>query len=197
MGWFGSSSSNENPKSSTDDPLEALDPSLREFLKKESPIKYDASNPPAAPIPRAAERKTEKAASAATPTAEKESEDESKVPAQSLFPDGRYAHLWKTYQPQAEAEAVAKSDQEKIEDIVQGYKFRKNQIGKAALENCALEQWEVNECFRNGNLTDRMTMCKKQNRNLSQCYTMQSVRYIILILIFVCLYLSTYIYAQF
>lgn len=180
MGWFGSSSSNDKTKPASEDPLSALDPELREFLKKESPVKYDTTNPSAPPIPRA-EPKAQKApaAAAAAPpskTAEKETDIEAKLPAQSLFPDGRYAHIWKTYQPQAEAEAAAKSDQEKIEDIVQGYKYRKNQIGKAALENCVMEQWEVNECFRKGDWNDRLTMCKRQNRNLSQCYNMQSVR---------------------
>lgn len=175
MGWFGNSSSNDKAKAISEDPLKDLDPELREFLKKESPVKYDTSNPPADPIPRP-EPKVEKASAAApTEAAEKES-TEPKLPPQSLFPDGRYAHIWKTYQPQAEIEAAGKSDQEKIDDIVQGYKYRKGQIGRAALENCAMEQWEVNNCFRNGNLKDTMTMCKRQNRDLSQCYTMQSVR---------------------
>jgi hypothetical protein len=173
MGWFwGSSDSNDDKNSQ--DPLRNLDPSLRDFLAKESPVKYGSSNPPAAP----------KSAPAPTPstesryTAPQPSTQEGtgpKVPAKSLYKDGRYADLWKTYQSQAEAEAESKSDAEKIADVLEGYKYRKAEIGRAALENCALEQWQVNDCFRNGGWASRLTMCRTENRELERCYLMQAV----------------------
>ncbi|KAF4634195.1 hypothetical protein G7Y89_g3904 [Cudoniella acicularis] len=66
-------------------------------------------------------------------------EEESKVLKESLFKDGRYAHLWKTYESKESVENVNKSDQEKIADVLEGYKYRKAEIRRATLENCANE----------------------------------------------------------
>lgn len=168
MGWFWGNS-NDGDKDKSQDPLKNLDPSLREFLRKESPVKYGSAD--------SAESKASqnKSASKSTNTT---TEDPTKpcVPSRSLYQDGRYAHLWKTYQPQAEIEQQAKSDAEKIQDVIEGYKFRKAEIGRAALENCALEQWDVNECFRSGGWQARLTMCREENRKLERCYMMQGVR---------------------
>lgn len=48
-------------------------------------------------------------------------------------------------------------------------------IGRAALENCALEQSEVNECIKNGGWMKRMTLCRQENKAFERCYVMQSV----------------------
>ncbi|TGO22496.1 hypothetical protein BPAE_0165g00110 [Botrytis paeoniae] len=166
MGWFWGDS-NDGDKDKSQDPLKNLDPSLREFLKKESPVKYDSTK--SADTTVSSQTKTPELTSTNT------TEDPTKpsVPSQSLYQDGRYAHLWKTYQPQAEVEQAAKSDAEKIQDVIDGYKYRKAEIGRAALENCALEQWDVNECFRSGGWQARLTMCREENRKLERCYTMQ------------------------
>ncbi|KAF7906600.1 hypothetical protein EAF00_000879 [Botryotinia globosa] len=166
MGWFWGDS-NDGDKDKSQDPLKNLDPSLREFLKKESPVKYDSTK--SADTTGSSQTKTPE------PTSTNTIEDPTKpsVPSQSLYQDGRYAHLWKTYQPQAEVEQAAKSDAEKIQDVIEGYKYRKAEIGRAALENCALEQWDVNECFRSGGWQARLTMCREENRKLERCYTMQ------------------------
>lgn len=168
MGWFWGSSDSDDGKKGQD-PLRDLDPSLRDFLKKESPIKYNDSNPPAAP--------PAKRIPAPEPTSvPSPAEEESKVPKESLYKDGRYAHLWKTYESQSSVENANKSDQEKIQDVIEGYKYRKAEIGRAALENCALEQFDVNDCFRNPkDWTARVTMCRDENRKLERCYTMQAV----------------------
>ncbi|KAH6720352.1 hypothetical protein BKA61DRAFT_233461 [Leptodontidium sp. MPI-SDFR-AT-0119] len=181
MGWFWGSSSPSGDDDKAKDPLRNLDPSLREFLKKESPVKYGSSNPPAtsqpqrpvASTPQPSERLPSKTPAASLNPSSPETQSDPKIPAQSLYQDGRYAHLWKTYQSQHDIEAANKSDQEKIDDVLEGYKYRKAEIGRAALENCALEQWEVNDCFRNGGWASRLTMCKDENRELQRCYNMQ------------------------
>lgn len=172
MGWlWGSSNDAKSSSPSGGDPLRHLDPSLRDFLKKESPVKYSDSNPPApkqpAPTPQIQAQVSQPQSTA--------SDTKPSVPSQSLYQDGRYAHLWATYQPQAVFEAEAKSDADKINDVIEGYKHRKAEIGRAALENCSLEQWEVNECFKNGGVTARMTMCRAENRKFERCYLMQAV----------------------
>lgn len=172
MGWFwGPSDSDDDNKSK--DPLRDLDPSMRDFLKRESPVKYNDSNPPAAPARRIPEPTAK--ATDTTSSVPSAAEEEPKVPSQSLFPDGRYAHLWKTYESKETIENAGKSDQEKITDVLEGYKYRKAEIGRAALENCANEQWLVNDCFRNGSWGSRMTMCRDENRQLERCYMVQAV----------------------
>jgi hypothetical protein len=174
MGWFwGSSDDNDGKKAQ--DPLRDLDPALRDFLKRESPVKYGDSTAPPAAIPAATQHKQHPEASSIPSSVPSAAEEEAKVPRESLFKDGRYAHLWATYESQASIESSNKSDQEKISDVLEGYKYRKAEIGRAALENCATEQWDVNDCFRNGSWGSRMTMCRAENRKLERCYMVQSV----------------------
>lgn len=163
MGWFGFGSS-----SSSTDPLRDLDPSLREFLTKESPVKY---NPAPAPSPEPKPKPTPTPSTSEPPSAEKPL-----VPPQSLYPDGRYAHLWRNYRPLADIENESKSEQEKLADVFEGYKARKAQIGRAAVENCVFEQLEMTDCFQNGGVKSKMTMCSKESREFERCYLMQSVR---------------------
>ncbi|PQE15796.1 autophagy-related 6 protein [Rutstroemia sp. NJR-2017a BBW] len=180
MGWLWGSSDGDD-KNNNKDPLKNLDPSLREFLAKESPVKYESVKPTDTPAQGSSTSTSPPPVTNATSTTSaNEDSAQSSVPAQSLYKDGRYAHLWKTYQPQVEIETAAKSDSEKIQDIIDGYNYRKAQIGRAALENCALEQCDVNECFRSGGWQARLTMCREQNKKLERCYTMQgSSRYLL------------------
>lgn len=167
MGWFGGWFSSSNKK---DDSLANLDADLLEFLIKESPVKYDDIKAQPTPRPKPIEEPREETKAREPCPAE----EEPKVPAPSLFPDGRYAHLWKTYQRQHDVEAAVKSEQEKVDDIIQGYKQRKARIGRAALENCAMEQWALSDCYANGKVKDAITLCKTQNKALNRCYDMQS-----------------------
>lgn len=164
MGWLWGKS--DPPKSSDSDPLRDLDPSLRDFLSKESPVKYTPAPPPPAPPPETT-----------TPAPSREAEPSSTpvVPAESLYPDGRYAHLWTSYKSLSAIEAESKSDQEKLLDILEGYKERKAQIGRAAVENCVEEQLAVNDCYDTGRWRDKLMMCRGENRAFERCYIMQSV----------------------
>ncbi len=154
-------SSSDQTSDTTKDPFRDLDPSLRDFLKRESPVKYEPEPVPASTAP----------APAAAPTSDATERPKSEPP--MVFKDGRYKDIWATYQPQSAIEAASRSDAEKIADVLEGYKYRKAEIGRAALENCALEQWEVNECFQNGGVRAKLTMCKNENRSLERCVTMQ------------------------
>jgi hypothetical protein len=176
MGWFWGALDNKKPETPSDDPLRNLDPGLRDFLAKESPVKYSSTNPPApSQTPATPAPQPEQHPQPATKALESDTDTAPNVPPQSLFKDGRYASLWATYQPLAEIEAVTKTDAEKIDDILQGYKERKAQIGRAALENCALEQWDVNECFRSGSWAGKLTMCRAENKKFERCYMVQAV----------------------
>lgn len=199
-GWWGRRS---------DDPLQDLDPKAREFLKKESPLKYDSSSNSSSQsqdgthhTPRgvaaaaaattqaqaqsqsqaeatkaaAAATKGTTAAAVAAAAAEKSpGQDAGAVPAESLYQDGRYAHLWKTYRPLAEVENETKTDTEKLQDVLEAFKARKAAIGTAALENCADEQMDWSNCMRGGSLRARMTMCSDEVRKFERCFNMQSV----------------------
>jgi hypothetical protein len=166
MGWFWGASDKGTKDS---DPLRNLDPGLKDFLKKEAPQKYEATETPAfQPEPKETR----------LPVAEHQPKDESKpaVPSQSLYQDGRYAHLWKNYKSLEEVESEGKTDQERMQDVLEGYKTRKAEIGKVALENCAIEQLEVSDCFRQGGWSAKTTMCRAESRKFERCYTMQAVR---------------------
>nr|XP_023908605.1 uncharacterized protein LOC112020278 [Quercus suber]POF15550.1 hypothetical protein CFP56_48744 [Quercus suber] len=182
MGWFWDS------KKEGSDPYKQLDPSLREFLDDSTPNK--SKSPPLAshaqppPSPDAAsntyraqlgwttspEPTTQDLHSSAPPAS---ATNANEVPPESLFPDGRYAHLWKTYRHQSEVDAAGKSDQERLSDVVDTYKDRQAAIGRAAVENCILEQMAERECWTSGSWMDRATMCRKEARSFTRCYDMQ------------------------
>lgn len=164
-GWFGTSSSQ--------DPLGKLDPKLRELLERESPVKY----PPPQETARPPSTTPVHSGDAAPVAANDATAADARVPRQSLYQDGRYAHLWKSYREQASVEAEGKTANEKVEDMLDAYKERNYNIGRAALENCALEQEEWVNCMRDGTWTDRLQMCRHQVRRFERCYAMQSVRF--------------------
>lgn len=156
--WFGKRS---------DDPLKDLDPKVREFLEKESPVKIESKRPE---DPSQAAAPTDAESHSPHPT------EKPAVPEQSQFQDGRYAHLWKTYRPLADIENETKSDHERLTDVLEAYKGRQSAIGAAALENCAEEQFDWNNCMKSGSLRARVTMCRDEVRKFEQCYNMQTVR---------------------
>ncbi|KAL1855289.1 hypothetical protein VTK73DRAFT_8587 [Phialemonium thermophilum] len=174
MGWFDSWFGSGSGES---DPLRKLDPKLREFLEKESPVKFNKPSGGADAAPEGQPRTAAEyssLATSATSTASQLPQPPKTVPSESLYPDGRYADLWKTYRPLAAVEAETKSDHEKLMDVLDGFKERKARIGKAALENCALEQLDWNKCMKSGDWTARLTMCRAEARKFERCYTMQS-----------------------
>ncbi|RDA91975.1 hypothetical protein CP533_1359 [Ophiocordyceps camponoti-saundersi (nom. inval.)] len=163
MGWlssiFGSGSGS--------DPVEKLDPKLRAFLERESPVKYEPKKP-SPPTSASAQPP-------ATPAPTKEPKPEERlVPSASLYQDGRYAHLWKNYQPLSQQESENATDHDRMAAVLEGYKDRKAALAAAALENCALQQEEWIECMKSGSWEDRFQMCRHQVRRFERCYMMQS-----------------------
>ncbi|PWY91202.1 hypothetical protein BO70DRAFT_358644 [Aspergillus heteromorphus CBS 117.55] len=155
--------------SNKDDPVKKLDPDLREYLEHEAPKKY-------VPAPQDAPQTVDTQAQASQP-GPSDSAEPSKpvVPAASLFPDGRYAHLWKTYKPpQDQDESLAQS----AERVIEKYKERGNSVHRASMENCALEHEALSYCFKTGNwqkrLEARVTLCSEENTKFSRCFTTQA-----------------------
>lgn len=175
MGWFWGS----DTKSSSEDAYSKLDPALREFLDKESPYKYRPAPSKSAPsdtssdtyrsqlgiVQEAPSKTREPTKTTPTPSA---------PPPESLYQDGRYAHLWKNYKPLAEEEAAQRNDQDRLTDVIDAYNERKAQIGRAAVENCVFEQLAERDCFTRGGWHAKMTMCREENKAFNRCYTMQS-----------------------
>lgn len=164
--WFGERS---------DDPLSKLDPNVRKFLEKESPVKFNSKK--AQDDAAAQQQQAVEARAQAEAAAKAAKEDPNAVPRESLFQDGRYAHLWKTYRPQAEVENETKTDQEKLHDVLEAFKSRKHAIGAAAMENCAEEQMDWSDCMRSGSIRARMFMCRDEVRKFESCYNMQTVSF--------------------
>ncbi|KAH7320039.1 hypothetical protein B0I35DRAFT_460342 [Stachybotrys elegans] len=165
MGWLSSIWGTDK----NGDPLGKLDPKLREFLEKESPVKYTASQPsPPTPVP------TSPPAPDTQKTAAEPAPAKPAVPSESLYQDGRYAHLWSTYKPLSQIESENATDSDRLQSVLDAFKARKAAIGRASMENCALEQEEWVNCMKNGSWEDQLQMCKYQVRRFERCYTMQS-----------------------
>lgn len=154
--------------------MQDLDPKVREFLRKEVPVKYDGSEAKQDGQDQQAIKGEPGPATTSTDQTAKGSPSSKKVPKASLYQDGRYAHLWKTYKPLGEIESETKSDHEKLQDVLDSFKSRKAAIGQAALENCSEEQLDWNNCMKSGSLKARMTMCSDEVRKFERCYNMQS-----------------------
>ena len=166
------------------DPLRDVEPDLRQFLEQQSPKDYkpaeNISLPDETPYRTRLGLTTgntlqeslakQEAAAEQAPT---EPEDQN-LPKQSLFQDGRYKDVWKTFRSQQESEDAGKSDQEKLLDIVHAYRDRQSELKQAATENCSDEQWDCHNCFNTGGMRARMTMCRDETRELERCVTMQT-----------------------
>ncbi|PYI05790.1 hypothetical protein BO78DRAFT_397891 [Aspergillus sclerotiicarbonarius CBS 121057] len=165
MGWFWGASN--------DDPVKKLDPDLREYLEHEAPKKYV----PTTSVPSSQGPSTTVApqAQSSQPKTSDAEPSEPAIPSASLFPDGRYAHLWKTYKPPKEKEA---SEQKTAERVIEKYKQRGDTVHRAAMENCALEHEDLTYCFQTGTwqkrLQARVTLCSEENTKFSRCFTTQA-----------------------
>lgn len=182
MGWFWDSKAGGNGNG---DAYKNLDSGLKDFLDQESSSQRASQKPIAEP--KTAPRSEDGASttyraqigindgeSATRHDSPSGNTDEATVPRESLFQDGRYAHLWRTYRSQASVDASGKTDQDKLSDVVDAYKDRKAAIGRAALENCVMEQMAEKECYSHGGVKKLMGMCRAENREFNRCYVMQS-----------------------
>lgn len=179
MGWFWGS----NDNTSKGDAYKNLDPKLREFLDKESPTNHTptASKPasPPTPSPDGASNTFRSQVGLIGPSVSQSHQNSaaqvptSQVPTESLYQDGRYAHLWSTYRPQSATEA-AQTDQDKLASVIDAYKDRQARLARAAVENCVFEQLGEHECFRTGGWYAKMSMCRDETRKFNRCYTMQA-----------------------
>lgn len=160
------------PFSKSEDPLDNLDPQLREFLEKEAPkpSTHAAYKPPKAE-PTTPRLQTQSQIQEDTPTQTAES-DKPRVPPQSQFQDGRYAHLWKSYRPGETREAL--SDGEVLQNLTKAYNWRKTEISKTALENCVFDAIAEQECFKRGSFGQKIWLCRDETQALDRCTTMQA-----------------------
>ncbi|KAJ5601998.1 hypothetical protein N7510_011532 [Penicillium lagena] len=157
MGWFWDSTKN--------DPVKKLDPGLRQYLEQESPDRYVPAGVKPAPEPSTPE---------SSPSPDHASQPT--TPSASLYPDGRYAHLWKTYKPPVDADESA--GVRGASKVIEKYKERGDTVQRAAMENCALEHEALTYCFQTGNwrkqIEARLTMCSAENATFSRCFQTQS-----------------------
>ncbi|KIW30589.1 uncharacterized protein PV07_06323 [Cladophialophora immunda] len=169
MGWFWGGRSNQN------DPAKALDDDLKQFLKEQQPRPYvPAEAPLESSEPPEKLDSTVKLPEQTLPDAAQPPQDRP-LPKESLFQDGRYKHIWKTYIPQDEITAATSTP---VERVLSARKDRNQSIHKAALENCAFEEEMQQICFKGGNVADklrgRMTMCHEETKAFNRCYTLQA-----------------------
>ena len=159
MGWLWRDSNK-------DDPVKKLDPELRDYLKHETPSTSHLQEPSKQPAVETADQST---------GAE---ESKPRVPPKTLFPDGRYAHIWENYRPLEEVEGA--NTMGAAERVVEKSKARKGSLQKAAMENCALEYEDLTHCFHKGDFQkrvwNRLTLCSEANKRFNRCFSTQAVR---------------------
>lgn len=170
--WGGQKSTNE-------DLIKNLDPNLKEFLDKEQPKAYEpatvAEKKEPAPPPESPQKAEAKRRENLPDT--NKIYDGRPLPKQSLYQDGRYAHLWKTYTPHEDIIAGAETPAERLTEY---FKDRQQLIFEAAMENCAFENEAFLNCFQTGDWKQqaraRATLCRKENKAFNRCYLLQAVR---------------------
>ncbi|KAF3938793.1 hypothetical protein ABW19_dt0202941 [Dactylella cylindrospora] len=94
--------------------------------------------------------------------------------AQSAYGD-RYAEYWQTYTGSSAAGGGIRneSSDQKMQDFVAGYKQLRENVGKAARENCAFEELELRDCYKYGTWWQTMRMCTEENHKLQRCMEQQ------------------------
>lgn len=163
MSWFWGG----GRKDSKDDPAKSLDQDLKKFLDEQQPKPYSPAELPTPP-------ETKKSITPVTPDVSHEPVERS-LPKESLFQDGRYKEIWKTYVPQAEMDAATSTP---VDRVLNARKDRRQTIHKAALENCAFEQQMQQDCMTGGTwaqkIKGKMTLCHEENKAYNRCYSLQA-----------------------
>ena len=153
------------------DPTKSLSPDLKEFLKDQQPRPYvPADAPQTSPEPVEQPQKP----LPVLPDTNRKVEDRP-LPRESLFQDGRFKDIWKTYTPQDEIAATTMSP---LDRIISARKDRRATIHRTSLENCAFEEEILKTCFTSGDLKTRararMTMCSQETKAFNRCFQLQS-----------------------
>lgn len=162
MDWFWG-------KKKDQDPIKSLDSDLKEFLDSQQPKPYIPVEKARLPEPEPPRSKT------AEPPIQPVKPEDRPLPKESLFQDGRYKDLWKTYVPQEEQIAVTSTPTERIIDAK---KERKASLSEAALQNCAFEEELKRNCFSQGSAINRVrarvTLCNSESKAFNRCFQLQS-----------------------
>lgn len=162
MPWFWGGG-NQN------DPAKSLNADLKQFLEDQHPRPY---RPTEVPLQVSEEVKLPEVPKSLPDTTK--SAEERPLPRESLFQDGRYKDLWKTYVPQSELVAATSNP---VDQVISARKDRRAGIHRAALENCVFEQELQRNCLGgglSGSVKSKMTMCHAETKTFNRCYQLQA-----------------------
>lgn len=155
-----------------DDPTKSLDRDLKQFLDSQTSSKHAQAQPE--PQQRL-KTETSKILTPLQPHEQTLAPQDRPLPKESLFQDGRYKDLWRTYAPQANIEAVNESPAERV---VQAKKERSTSLTQAAQENCAFEEELKRNCYAYSDTWNRlratMTLCNKEAKAYNRCFQLQA-----------------------
>lgn len=165
MSWFWGKSTKDA------DPTKSLDRDLKEFLDSQQPRPYVTVD----------EAKQNQVGGGSSESIEKPKTraelppEDRPLPKESLFQDGRYKELWKSYVPQSEIQVESTSNPaQRVMDVK---KDRKASLTQVALENCAFEEELKRNCLTQSNslaaIRARMTMCGKETKAFNRCFQLQ------------------------
>lgn len=161
MNWFWG-------KKSEQDPTKSLDSDLKQFLDSQQPKPYTPAEQPRVQTPEVPKPvKVE-------PSKPEVKPEDKPLPKESLYQDGRYKDIWKTYVPQSELVDTSTP----AERIMNAKKERKASLSEAALQNCAFEEELKRNCFQEGDslnrLRARITLCNRESKAFNRCFQLQA-----------------------
>lgn len=167
MSWFWGNKG----KGTQEDPAQNLNDDLKQFLDEQQTKPYSPAEIPKT-IPN---RQPPQPAGDPSATDTNEAPSARPLPKESLFQDGRYKDIWKTYVPQNDVYGVTGSP---VDRVLAARKDRRQTIHKASLENCAFEQQMQQDCLNSGTWAQKMkgklTLCHEENKAYNRCYSLQA-----------------------
>lgn len=168
MSWIWGS------KKQDDDPTKSLDSDLKQFLKAQTSSRHQRDHQPNAQLSAAPTVQPASIASQTQPDLPPAPE-ERPLPKESLFQDGRYKDLWKTYEP---LNAIEAPTQTPADRVIEAKKERKTSLSQAALENCAFEEELKRDCYHYGDTWNRLraraTLCNRETKAFNRCFQLQA-----------------------
>ncbi|TGZ79659.1 hypothetical protein EX30DRAFT_342281 [Ascodesmis nigricans] len=131
-----------------------FDPWMKDFLEKEAPIKPSRHDPA---LPH--------------------NKNQNINPARFSKYGDKYADIWAQYKTPEEIDAEYRTPAVAVNDVLQSYKNRKIQIGKASMENCVFQQDLLYQCYADGTIKGgfkKMSGCTEERAAFDDCFkTMQ------------------------
>ena len=66
------------------------------------------------------------------------------------------------------------TEQDRLHDIADEYKAKERWLSETAQENCVFEALAQRNCYQNGSIAKRMTLCREESQAVERCLSMNT-----------------------